>query len=326
MLAKPTNSPHSRTKPAASMTLLAFAIIYFVWGSTFLAIRVGVREVPPLLFAAMRFFVAGAALFAWVLLKRERLPNFRQWISAAALGFVIFVLDYGCLFWAEQRVPSGIAAVTLATIPAFIAVAEILILRTLRFTLPLGVALLIGICGVAVLMSHSVHFGGEAIDRMGVAALIFAAASWSIATVMTRKLPLPESKMVSSAAQMLTGAVFLVLASAALGEFRGFDGAAVSRGAWLALAYLIVAGSIIGFTAYVWLIHHLSPTKVGTYAYVNPVVAVLVGYFFGGEPLGTRTILGSVFILLSVVLITTMAAKKSAPALALEETAEPVRP
>lgn len=321
-----TSSRHPATKPATWKTLLAFAIIYFVWGSTFLAIRVGVREVPPLLFAAMRFFAAGAALFVWVLLKRERLPNLRQWISAAALGFVIFVLDYGCLFWAEQRVPSGIAAVMLATIPAFIAVAEILILRTLRFTLQLGVALLLGICGVAVLMSHSVNFGGEVVDRMGAAALIFAAASWSIATVMTRKLPLPESKMVSSAAQMLAGGIFLVTASAVLGEFRGFDAAAISRGAWMALAYLIVAGSIVGFTAYVWLIHHQSPTKVGTYAYVNPVVAVLVGYFLGGEPLRTRTILGSVFILLSVVVITTIAAKRSEPAVALEETAEPARP
>lgn len=319
------NSPHAGAKPATWKTLLAFGIIYFVWGSTFLAIRVGVREVPPLLFAAMRFFVAGAALFAWVLVKGEQLPKLREWISAAALGFVIFVLDYGCLFWAEQRVPSGIAAVMLATIPAFIAVAEIMILRTLRFTLQLGVALLMGICGVAVLMSHSVNFGGEAIDRMGAAALIFAAVSWSIATVMTRKLALPASKMVSSAAQMLAGGVFLVLASAALGEFRGFDVAAVSRGAWMALAYLIVAGSIVGFTAYVWLIHHQSPTKVGTYAYVNPVVAVLVGYFFGGEPLGARTIMGSVFILLSVVVISTMAARKSEPAIAAEEVAEVAR-
>jgi drug/metabolite transporter (DMT)-like permease len=309
----------SDTKPLAWQTLLAFAIIYFVWGSTFLAIRVGVREVPPLLFAAMRFFVAGAALFGWVVVKRERLPNLREWISAAALGFIIFVLDYGCLFWAEQRVPSGIAAVMLATIPAFIAVAEVLILRTLRFSLQLGIALLIGICGVAVLMSRSVSLGGEAIDRMGAAALIFAAASWSIATVMTRKLALPHSKMVSSAAQMLTGGAFLVLASAALGEFRGFDPGAISRTAWISLAYLIVAGSIVGFTAYVWLIHHQSPTKVGTYAYVNPVVAVLVGYFFGAEPLGLRTVLGSIFVLLSVIVITTLAPKKAQPQTAVKE-------
>src|SRR6201997_4310444 len=310
MPAKPTNSRHSGTKPAASMTLLAFAIIYFVWGSTFLAIRVGVRELPPLLFAAMRFFLAGAALFAWVLLKRERLPNLRQWISAAALGFVIFVLDYGCLFWAEQRVPSGIAAVMLATIPAFMALSEIIFLRTQRLTVRLGLALLIGLGGGAVLVSRSLNLGGAPIDRVGAAALIFASISWSIASAMTRKLPLPQSKVMSSGAQMLAGGVFLTLAATAFGEFRNFHPSAVSRGAWFSLLYLIVAGSIIGFTAYVWLIHHESPTKVGTYAYVNPIVAVLLGYLLGGEALGLRTILGTMLVLVSVIVITTTPAKK----------------
>ena len=292
------------SRPQTWKTLLAFAIIYFVWGSTFLAIRIGVREVPPLLFAAMRFFVAGAALCGWLVARGERRPARTEWISASALGFVIFVLDYGCLFWAEQRVPSGIAAVLLAMIPAFIAISEIVILRTQRLTPRLAVALSIGIAGVGVLMSRSVNIGGEPIDRMGAAALVFASISWSIASVMTRKLRLPESKMMSSGAQMLSGGIFLIIAAASLGEFRGFDVTSVSRGVWIALAYLIVAGSIIGFTAYVWLIHHESPTKVGTYAYVNPVVAVVVGYFFGGEPLGLRTVLGSLFILVSVIVIT----------------------
>src|SRR5213079_2662737 len=117
--------------------------------------------------------------------------------------------------------------------------------------------------------------------------------SWSVASVLTRKLPLPSSKAMSSGAQMLVGGVLLMLAAGAWGEFRGFHASSVSRGAWFALLYLIVAGSIIGFTAYVWLIHHESPTKVGTYAYVNPIVAVVVGYFLGGEELSLRTILGT---------------------------------
>src|SRR5207244_219580 len=208
-----------------------------VWGSSFRAIRGGVREVPPFLLAAMRFLVAGLVLYGWTIAHGERSPSGRQWMSVSLLAILIFVLDYGLVFWAEQRVLSGIAAVMLATIPAFMALSEIIFLRTQRLTVRLAVALLIGIGGVAVLVSRSLNLGGAPID-------------------------------------------------------------------------LIVAGSIIAFTAYVWLIHHESPTKVGTYAYVNPVVAVSVGYFLGGEALGLRTILGTLFVLISVLVITTMPAKK----------------
>ena len=291
-------------RPPAWKTLLAFAIIYFVWGSTFLAIRVGVREVPPFLLAGMRFLVAGLVLYGWMLAHGERSPAPRQWASASLLAILIFVLDYGLLFWAEQRVPSGIAAVMMATIPVFMALSEIVFLRTQRLTVRLALALLIGIAGVGVLMSRTLDLGGAPIDRAGAIALIIAAISWSISSALTRKLPLPPSKVMSSGAQMLAGGVFLTLTAAALGEFRNFDPAMVSRGVWLSLLYLIVAGSILGFTAYVWLIHHESPTKVGTYAYVNPVVAVLVGYFLGGEAIGLRTILGTAFVLISVLTIT----------------------
>jgi drug/metabolite transporter (DMT)-like permease len=302
------------------LTLLAFAIIYFVWGSTFLAIRIGVHEVPPFLLAAMRFAAAGVVLYGWMLIKGERNPTLRQWLSASLLALLIFVIDYGALFWAEQRVPSGLAAVMLATIPAFMALSEIILLRTQRLTLGLALALLIGMCGVAVLVSRSLNLGGAPIDRAGAVALIVGAISWSIASALARKLPLPSSKVMSSGAQMLAGGILLALAAAVRGEFRGFHPQAVSVGAWLALLYLIVAGSIVGFTAYVWLLHHESPTKVGTYAYVNPVVAVLLGYFAGGEPLGARTIAGSLCVLASVVMITTTKAKKSPAVAAINET------
>src|SRR5450631_1396633 len=292
-------------------TLLAFGIIYFVWGSTFLAIRVGVREVPPLILASMRFFVAGAVLFLWLKLKGAPSPSRREWLAASVLAICIFVVDYGLLFWAEQRVPSGIAAVMLATIPVFMALAEIVFLRTQRLTLRLGVALLVGIGGVVILVGRSLGMGEAPIDTTGACALIVAAISWSVAASLSRKMPLPAAKAMSSGAQMLAGGVLLTLTAALLGEFRGFHAQAVSLGAWLALAYLIVAGSIVGFTAYVWLIHHESPTKVGTYAYVNPVVAVLVGYFLGGEAIGPRTIAGTLLVLVSVVVITTTPARKS---------------
>lgn len=305
----------SLTHRPAWKTLLAFAIIYFVWGSTFLAIRIGVREVPPLLLAAMRFLVAGLVLYGWTWMRGERSPERRQWASAFLLAFLIFVLDYGLLFWAEQRVPSGLAAVMMATTPVFMVLSEIIFLRTQKLTLRLAIALLIGIVGVAVLVSRSLHLGGAPIDRAGAIALIVGAISWSVASALTRKLPLPSSKVVNSAAQMLAGGVLLTVASAVLGEFHSFRPMTVSLRAWLSLLYLIVAGSIVAFTAYVWLIHHESPTKVGTYAYVNPVVAVVLGYFFAGEPIGLRTVLGTAFVIVSVVVITTARASKPAASL-----------
>ena len=303
-------------------TLLCFAIIYFVWGTTFLAIRVGVHEIPPFLMAAMRFLAAGGVLYAWMIAQGEASPTAREWLAAGAISVFIFVLDYGLLFWAEQRVPSGIAAVMLAMIPLFMALAEIIFLGTQKLTARLTLALLSGIAGVAVLMSRSLNLSGAPVDKRGALALIVGSMSWSLGSVLTRKLALPSSKGMSSGAQMLAGGFLLALTAAALGEFRGFHPLAVSRGAWFALLYLIVAGSIIGFTAYVWLIHHESPTKVATYAYVNPCVAVFVGYFLGGESLGMRTILGTLFVLTSVIVITSAKSPRVAAPLSVGDPAK----
>jgi drug/metabolite transporter (DMT)-like permease len=285
-------------------TWACFAIIYFVWGSTFLAIKVGVREVPPFLLAAMRFLVAGVALFGWMAVRGEQLPKRREWASATLVAALIFVGDYGLLFWAERRVPSGVAAVMMATIPVFMTLSEIVILKTRRMSWRLGLALAVGLGGVIVLVSPGLQLGGAAIgpaiQGVGAAALIFGAICWSVASVLTRRLPLPGSKGMSSGSQMLAGGLLLTAVSAGLGELRGFQIGAVSAGAWWALAYLIVLGSILGFTAYVWLLHHESPTVVGTYAYVNPVVAVLVGFWLGGEAIGLRTVAGMVLVLVSV--------------------------
>lgn len=300
----------TEARPPTWKILLAFSMIYFVWGSTFLFIRVGVREVPPFLLAAVRFFTAGAVLYAWLRLKGTAAPKQREWLAASGLGALIFVLDYGSLFWAEQRVPSGVTAVVLATIPVFIALLEIIFLRTQKLTFRLGFALFVGICGVAVLVNRSFSLGEAPIDRVGAIALLVASFTWSIATILTRRVPLPASKAMSAAAQMLTGGTLLFVLAAMTGEFKGFRVQAVSGKAWFALVYLIIAGSIIGFTAYVWLLHYESPTKVGTYAYVNPVVAVALGYFVGGESVGSRTLLGTLLVLVSVVTITTT--KKSA--------------
>ena len=292
-------------QPASWKILLAFAIIYFVWGSTFLAIRVGVHEVPPFLLAALRFLVSGVVLYGWMRLKGTPPPTRRQWAGATLLGALIFLVDYGCLFWAEQKVPSGIAAVVLATIPVFITLLEIIFLRTQRLTVRLGFALLLGLCGVAVLTGQSFSFGEVPINRAGALALLVASFTWSVAAILTRRLSLPDSKPVSAAAQMIAGGIQLFVLSALSGEFVEFRVQTVSWNAWFALIYLIVAGSIVGFTAYVWLLHYESPTKVGTYAYVNPMVAVALGYFVGGEAVGPRTLLGALLILVSVITIAT---------------------
>jgi drug/metabolite transporter (DMT)-like permease len=306
--------------PSRLKTLTAFGIIYFVWGSTFFAIRVGVLEIAPLLLAAIRFSVAGAVMSAWALARGERLPSRRQWGSIALLAFLIFLLDYGLLFSAERRVASGMAAVILATIPAFTAIGEIIWLRTQRLTLRLAAALLVGLGGVVVLVDPSLGVAGAPVYGRGAVFLVVAAMSWSGASILMRVLPLPGSKIMSAGAQMLVGGGLLAAATVILGEEHGFHPAAISAAAWLALAYLIVAGSLLGFGAYIWLIHHQSPTRVGTYAYVNPLVAVVIGYLFGGEPLDARTVLGTVLVIVSVAIIITGKTHSSGARAPLEST------
>lgn len=303
-------------RPAAWKLLLAFAIIYLVWGSTYLAIRIGVREIPPFLMAGLRFTIAGLAMWAWLRVSGTPSPSLREWRDATVLGTLMFLIDYACLFWAEQRVPSGIAAVILAMIPVCITLLEITFLRTQRLTIRLGLGLAVGIIGVVVLMNPWASLGEAPLDHRGVIALLVSCCGWSVGTIVTGRLTLPASKPMSAAAQMLSGGVQLLALAAIAGEFAHFRAQDISSTAWLSLVYLIIAGSIVGFTAYVWLLHYESPTRVGTYAYVNPVVAVILGAVLGGETVGRRTILGAALILISVAAITTIKRKQLAPATA----------
>lgn len=301
----------SSARPASWKILVAFSIIYFVWGSTYLAIRIGVREFPPFLMAGMRFTAAGFVMLAWMRFAGTPLPRLREWRGITLLGTLMFLIDYACLFWAEQRVPSGVAAVILAMIPVCITLLEIIFLRTQRLTLRLAVGLLIGVLGVAVLMNPSSSLGEAALDRGGTIALLVACCGWSLGTIVTKRVTLPASKAMSAGAQMLSGGIQLLILSAIAGEFSDFRPANISINAWFSLVYLIIGGSIVAFTAYVWLLHYESPTKVGTYAYVNPVVAVIIGGAIGGEVVGRRTILGTALILISVVAITTMKSRQT---------------
>ncbi len=301
------------TRPASWKILSAFAIIYLVWGSTYLAIRIGVLEMPPFLMAGIRFFLAGLILYAWMRLTGVPSPTKREWRDAMILGALMFLMDYACLFWAEQRVPSGISAVVLAAIPVCITLLEILALRTQRLTTQLALGLVLGIAGVAVLMNPFSSMGEAPLDKRGVIALVVACWGWSIGTIVTRRVTLPKSKAMGSAMQMLCGGSQLLVLAVVAGEVGQFHPSRVSGAAWFSLFYLITAGSILAFTAYVWLLHYESPTKVGTYAYVNPIVAVILGAVLGGETVGRRTVLAGVLILIGVAAITTMKARASAP-------------
>ena len=264
--------------------------------------------------AGLRFTVAGLVMWAWMRLTGTPSPTLREWRGATVLGTLMFLIDYACLFWAEQRVPSGIAAVILALIPVCITLLEITFLRTQRLTLRLAAGLAIGIVGVVVLMNPSASLGEAPLDHRGVIAILVSCSGWSIGTIVSKRLTLPASKPMSAAAQMLSGGVQLLALAAITGEFTHFRTQDISSGAWLSLVYLIIAGSIIGYTAYVWLLHYESPTKVGTYAYVNPVVAVILGATLGGETVGRRTILGTALILISVAAITLLKRKQASPA------------
>ena len=234
---------HVDAQPRTWKVLLAFAIIYFVWGSTFLAIRVGVREVPPFLLAGMRFLVAGLVLYIWTRARGTPSPTVREWSGASLLAILIFVLDYGLLFWAERRVPSGIAAVMMATIPVFMTLAEIVFLRTQRLTIRLTFALLVGMAGVAVLVGHTASLGEAPVDTAGACALIVSAISWSTAASLSRKVPLPAAKTMSSGAQMLAGGVLLTLTARCTGRVSRLPRASgVARG--VACAGLFDCGGI----------------------------------------------------------------------------------
>jgi drug/metabolite transporter (DMT)-like permease len=298
-------------RPARWKVLLAFSMIYFVWGSTYLAIRVGVQEMPPFLMAGLRFTAAGFVMYLWMRFSGTPSPTWRQWKGVTLLGSLMFLLDYACLFWAEQRIPSGITAVILAMIPVCITLLEIIFLRTQALGVQLVSGLVAGILGVGVLANPWASLGEAPLDHRGVIALLVACVGWSVGTIVTKRLILPASKPMSAATQMLTGGVQLLILAAVSGEFAQFHASSISGKAWFALIYLIVAGSIIAFTAYVWLLDFESPTRVGTYAYVNPVMAVILGGLIGGEVIGPRTILGTVLILIGVAAITTAKAKKA---------------
>jgi len=290
----------NRQPASRALILGAFAIVYVVWGSTYLAIRVAIETVPPFYMAGTRFLLAGALLYGWARMRGAARPERAALRGSAILGVLFLCLGNGGLVWSETRVPSGLAAVLVATVPLWTVLIERF--RGAAVVRPaVWAGLAIGLCGVVLLMAPG--RGEAAIDPIGAAVLIVASIIWAYGIVISRSLALPDSGAMNAAVQMLVGGACLLAAGTLVGEPSSFQLAAVSGRSLIGLAYLVVFGSLIAFSAFVWLLREVPPGRVATYAYVNPVVAVLLGWQLAAEPFGPRELVASAVILAGVALI-----------------------
>jgi drug/metabolite transporter (DMT)-like permease len=283
--------------------LAAFAVIYLVWGSTYLAIRFAVETMPPFTLAGARFTVAGALLLTWARLRDRSPITARQWGAAACIGGLMLLGGNGLVCWAEQWVASGLAALLIATVPLWTVVIHAGLLGGPRPGWRVVLGLVIGLVGIAVLIGPGVH-GGGALHLPGSLALLAACVSWSLGSLLARRVGLPASTATSTGMQMLCAGAELLLVSAPAGEWPRVDIAAISPRSWISLAYLVLAGSILALSCFNWLMKVSTPARVSTYAYVNPVIAVLLGAALADEPLTRRTLVAAAVIVAAVVLIT----------------------
>lgn len=288
-------------KPKVWIALLA---LYIVWGSTYLAIRFTVETIPPFMHASLRFLISGAILYAWRRTAGDPAPTLGNWKSAAIVGTALLLGGNGLVAWAEQTVPSGIAALMVSTAPFWMVLFESMRTGGSKPTWQAILGLFIGFGGVFLLIGPAEIMGGERnFDTFGVILLLLAALFWSMGSIYARGADMPKSTLLSTGMQMLTGAVGLFLVSLVKGEFNDFSLGLVSSRSWLALLYLITFGSLVGFVSYGWLLHNAPVSLMSTYAYVNPVVAVLLGWLFAGEELNARIAVASAIIIGSVILI-----------------------
>jgi drug/metabolite transporter (DMT)-like permease len=280
---------------------LSFLSIYAIWGGTYLAIRYAVETIPPLYTAGVRHLCAGSILLAWALLKGLR-PTWAQVRASIVIAFFFFLVGHGSLHWAERFVPSGVASLLYATEPIFVFLLACAAERTWRFNWMLLAGILLGLTGVGILVRHTVS-SPEHNMTLGLTAVLVSSFSWSVGVIYSRRSKLSGSPLLLSALSLLAGSAMLLTVGTLLGEARGFSVSQVSTKSWLGLAYLILFGSVIAFTAYNWLLEHYSPTLVATHTYVNPLVAVLLGWAFAGEALTLRVGLAAAVVVLAVVLV-----------------------
>lgn len=303
------------TAPSRVGVALAFAAIYLVWGSTYLAMRVAVRTLPPFLLAGTRFVLAGGALLAWSRLRGAAWPARGAWGRAAVAGLLMLVGGNGGVVWAVQRVPSGVAALVVSTLPLWMVLLE-WASGGARPDLGVSVGIALGLVGIGVLVGPEALSGGAAsgVDPLHVGVLVLASLSWAAGSLYARGTRTPGPTTLMPAMQMLSGGAVMLALGALTGEPARFDPARVSTASALSLAYLVVFGSIVSYSAYVWLLRVVAPARVATYAYVNPVVAMILGAALAGEALTARTVQAGGIIVGAVVLITTVTARRKAPA------------
>jgi drug/metabolite transporter (DMT)-like permease len=303
----------SRPRPSRTRIALAFAAVYVIWGSTYLAILYAIETIPPFLMAGTRFLIAGAVLYLWARLTGGTRPSKAEWVATAITGILMLAVGNGAVTWSEQRIPSGLAALFVATVALWMVLLEFLRKNGTRPTRLSILGLLLGFGGVAVLVGPAALTNARDLDVLAALVLIGASLSWAAGSIYSRVLARPASASLGSGMQMLAGGVVLAIVGVSSGELRQVDVAAVTTRSALSLGYLIVFGSLVGFTAYAWLLRVCTPAAVATYAYVNPMVAMLLGWLIAGEQFGPRMIVAAAIILSGVALIN-RASARPAPA------------
>jgi drug/metabolite transporter (DMT)-like permease len=292
----------SRRAAPAWKVAVALATVYLVWGSTYFGIRVAIRTVPPLSMAALRFLVAGGLLYAWSVRRGDRegdRPGLAQWAASAVVGVLLLAVGNGAVTWAEQRIPSGVAALLIATVPLWMSILGRVVLRErLAWTAVAGLAA--GFGGLVLLVRPS---GAHHLDAAATAVVLCGALAWASGSVWSRRAPLPRRPLVGAGMEMLAGGAALAVAAVAGGELGRLHPERFSTASLVAMAYLVVFGSLAAFTAYAWLLRNVRTSVAATYAYVNPVVAVALGWGFGGEQVTGRTLLAGAVIVAGVALI-----------------------
>jgi drug/metabolite transporter (DMT)-like permease len=296
-------------KSSSGRIVLAFAAIYLLWGSTYLGIRFAVETIPPFLMAGTRHLTAGLLLYFWLRWKGEKRPRLRDWGVATVIGSLLLLGGNGLVSWAEQRVPSGLAALIVASVPIWMTVLEAAQRRRPPRAAVIG-GLTLGLLSLGFLVAPGRLGGGGRVDTLGAIALLTAALSWAVGSLYSRVAKLPVSTFQAIAMEMIAGGVVLWSVGLLFGEGARLDLAAVSGRSLAALAYLIVFGSLAGFSAYMWLLKMTTPARVSTYAYVNPVVALLLGWGIGGEKIALRTGLAALGIVAAVAVIIRFGGKK----------------
>jgi len=290
---------------------LAFLSIYTIWGSTYLAIRFAIETFPPFLMAAIRFLIAGGVLYAWMRLRGAQRPTRANWKAALIIGGLLLLGGNGGVTKAEQVIPSGLTAVLITIVPIWMALVELLQKDRVVPTLQTVLGLVLGFGGVVLLVGPGGLAGSGGLNPLWVGVLLFASLSWATGSVYSRKASLPKTPLLGSGMEMLAGGVLLLFASLVSQEWIGFQPSNVSFLSLVSFLYLIVFGSLIAFSSYVWLLTKTTTARASTYAYVNPVVAVFLGYFLAGEQLTLRTLLASSMIVIAVVVITTYKSRHS---------------